>query len=145
MTSLEVVDAIINNKFNGANFNIWKFKLKVRWLLWTFGTLRKNPKELHMLTLILKLKKKYQRHVKKTMSNIALNLIDNQFAHIRCWKGPAETWVPFATSMRRRAYTTFSSFYANSLVQDAKNDDMLDHINKALRQLHINLIAWRYP
>ena len=59
------------------------------WLSWTLGHCRQileaspsnaDPEEL----------KKYQRRVKKTMFIIGLNLVENQFVHIKNCKGHAK-------------------------------------------------------
>jgi hypothetical protein len=39
-----------------------------------------------------KVKKEYERRVRKAMSVIGLNLADNQLTHIKSCKGPAEAW-----------------------------------------------------
>ena len=54
-----------------------------------------------------KMKKEYQRHVKKTMSIIAFNLEDNQLAHIGVIKDLARYGGPFATSTKCGVCRTF--------------------------------------
>jgi hypothetical protein len=77
MASFEGTSARVINKFNGENFNLWKFKMEMVLAsmdLWEIvdgseeePPCNSNPKDI----------KEYQRRAKKAMSTIAINLVDS--------------------------------------------------------------------
>lgn len=74
MTTLEGEGARFINKFNGDDFNLWKFKLKMKLAsmdLWnkSEGAPSSNVDP--------KMQKEYQRHVNNAIFIITLNLTDN--------------------------------------------------------------------
>ena len=90
VTSFECEADRIINKFNGGKFNLWKFKIEM-WLasmnLWDIVDRSEEPPSSNADPKVFK---EYQRRVKKTLSIIGLNLVDNQLAYIKSCKGPAE-------------------------------------------------------
>jgi hypothetical protein len=78
-----------------------------------------------------KVLKEYQRHVKQAISNISLDLADNQLMHIKsCAKDPRRCGNFFATFMRRKICPTSFSFGVNFTCKIQEDTDLLDHINK---------------
>jgi transposase InsO family protein len=79
----------------------------------------------------LKVTKDYQRRVKKAMSVIGLNLVDNQLAHIKSCKGPAEAWKTLCNIHETRSLSNIlfirRKFFTCKMEE---GDNLLDHINK---------------
>ena len=83
MTSFESESARIINKFNGGKFNILKFEIKMLLAsmdLWNIMDRFEQPPPSNVDPKVLK---EYQRCVKKFMSIIGLNLVENHVAHIK--------------------------------------------------------------
>lgn len=77
MASLKDEGARLINKFYGENFNIWKFKLEMELDVIDLWSIVDKPKEPLHSNVGSKVKREYERRVKKTMSTIILNLKDN--------------------------------------------------------------------
>ena len=84
----EIVKTI--DKFHGERFNLWKFKIKMLSASMDFWDIIDESEEAPPSNADPKVKKEYERRVRKAMSVIGLNLADNQHAHIKNCKGPAE-------------------------------------------------------
>jgi hypothetical protein len=73
----------------------------------------------------------YQRRVKKAMSIIMLNLADNQLAHIKSCKGPAEAWKILCNIHETKSLSNIlfvrCKFFTCKMDE---GDDLLDHVNK---------------
>lgn len=78
-----------------------------------------------------KVKKLYERRVKKTMSITTLNLGDNQLAHIWNCKGPTVAWKTLCNfhEMRSLSNILFVQRKFSTYKMD-EDDDLLDHINE---------------
>ena len=72
-----------------------------------------------------KVLKEYERHIKKAMFIIGLNLVDNQFVHINNCKGPAETWK-IICNISNILFIHPKIFTCKM----QKNNNLLDHVNK---------------
>lgn len=57
-----------------------------------------GSKEIPPFNVVSIMLKEYQRCVKKAMSIMGLNLVENQLAHIKTYKGPVEVWKIFCKS-----------------------------------------------
>lgn len=79
-----------------------------------------------------KVKKEYQRHVKKAVFIIALNLAGNQLAHIRSCKGPTESWKVFCNIHKAKSLLNILYVHCNfftskhTLKEDKENLGMID-------------------
>ena len=73
-----------------------------------------------------KVLKEYQRHVKKVMSIIGLNLADNQLAHIKSCKGPAKVWKTFcnipATKSLSNNFLIYHRNYKRKHMKELRED-----------------------
>ena len=90
MTSFESENAVIIEKFNGGKSNLWKSKFKLLLASMDLWDILDISKEHLPSNVDPKVLKEYQRHVTKAMSNINLNLADNQCAYIKSCKRFAE-------------------------------------------------------
>ena len=95
MASFESEAARVIDKFNEGNFNLWKFKIEMLLAFMDLWDIVDKSEEAPPSNADPKVLKEYQRCVKKAMSIIGLNLVDNQLAHIKSCKGPAEAWKTF--------------------------------------------------
>ncbi|KAH8965187.1 hypothetical protein BDL97_04G105700 [Sphagnum fallax] len=101
MASFEGESARVIDKFNGENFNLWKFKMEMVLASMDLWEIVDGSEEAPPSNSDPKVIKEYQRRAEKAMSTIAINLVDSQFHH-------------FATSTRHGACPTSSSFDASS-------------------------------
>ena len=78
-----------------------------------------------------KVKKEYERHAKKAMSIIALNLVDNQLAYIRRYKRPTETWNTLSNIHEKMSLSNILFVRHKFFIcKMQEGNDMLDHINQ---------------
>lgn len=131
MASLEGDGAKINEKFKGENFNIWKFKLKMGLAsvdLWDIVDEFVAPPPSNTDK---KAKKKYKKRAKNAISIIALNLVDNQLAHIRSCKGLEKVWKTLCIIHKTKSLSNIifvrRKFFTCKM---GDGDDLLDRINK---------------
>ena len=82
MTSFASMAARIIDKFNGGNFNLWKFQIKMLLAYKNLWDITDGYEETPPSNANPKMLKEYQRHVKEAMFIIGLNLANNQLAHI---------------------------------------------------------------
>jgi hypothetical protein len=92
MASFEGESARVIDKFNGENFNLWKFKMDMVLASMDLWEIVDGSKEAPPSNSDPKVIKEYQRRAKKAMSTIAINLVDSQLHHIKRCKGPVEAW-----------------------------------------------------
>ena len=90
MTSLKGEGIRVIDKFNGENFNIWKFKLDMNLAFVELWDIVDESKEVPCSNFNSKVKRKQERRVKKTISITMINLVDNQVTHMKSHKGPLE-------------------------------------------------------
>jgi hypothetical protein len=90
MTLIEGDGSRVINKFNGENFNLLKFKLEMGLASVDLWAIVDESEASPHSNVDPKVKKKYQRRVKKTISIIALKLEENQLGHIKSCKGTTE-------------------------------------------------------
>ena len=76
MTSFESEAARIIDKFNEGKFNVWRFKIEM-FLTMDLWDIVDEFEESPPSNADSKVLKKYQRHIKKAMFIIGLNLVDN--------------------------------------------------------------------
>jgi hypothetical protein len=92
MASFEGESARVIDKFNGENFNLWKFKMEMVLASMDLWEIVDGSEEAPPSDSDPKVIKEYQRRAKTAMSTIAINLVDSQFHHIKRCKGPVEAW-----------------------------------------------------
>ncbi|KAH8962822.1 hypothetical protein BDL97_05G121000 [Sphagnum fallax] len=92
MASFEGESARVIDKFNGENFSLWKFKMEMVLASMDLWEIVEGSEEAPPSNADPKIIKEYQRHVKKAMFIIGINLVDSQLHHIKRCKGPAEAW-----------------------------------------------------
>jgi len=92
MASFEGENARVIDKFNGENFNLWKFKMEMVLASMDLWAIMDGSEEAPPSKSDPKVIKEYQRHAKNAMSTIAINLVDSQLHHIKRCKGPREAW-----------------------------------------------------
>jgi len=102
----------IIDKFNGENFNLWKFKMEMVLASIDLSEIVDGSEETPPSNADPKVIKEYQRRAKKAMSTIAINLVN--FTTSRGARDPWRHGRHFATSMRHGACPTSSSFAASS-------------------------------
>ena len=126
MTSFEGEATRIINKFN-----IYKFKIEM--LLASmdlYDIVDKHKKPLPFNTNP-NLMKKYQRHVKKAMSIIGLNLADNQLVHIKSCKGFAEAWKTLCNIHETKTLSNILFICRKCFTwKMQEGNGLLDHVNK---------------
>ena len=79
--------AIIIDKFNERNFNVWKSKIKILLVSINLWNIVNRSKEAPPSNADPKVKKENHMRVKNTLSIIDLNLAFNQLTHIKSFKG----------------------------------------------------------
>ncbi len=92
MALFEGESARIIDKFNGENFNLWKFKMEMVLASMDLWEIVDGSEEAPPSNADPKVIKEVQRRVKKAMSTIGINLVDSQLHHIKRCKGPTEAW-----------------------------------------------------
>jgi len=79
----------------------------------------------------LKVKKDYDRRVRKAFSIICCNLVDRQLAHICGFKRPTKAWRRLCNIHETKSLSNVlfirCKFFTCNMQED---EDMLDHINK---------------
>ncbi len=80
------------DKFNGENFNLWKFKMEMVLASMDLWEIVDESEEVPPSNSDPKVIKEYQRRAKKAISTIAINLVDSQLHHIKRCKGSVEAW-----------------------------------------------------
>jgi hypothetical protein len=78
MASFEGESARVIDKFNGENFNLWKFKMEMVLASMDLWEIVDGSKEAPPSNSDPKVIKEYQRRAKKAMSTIAINLVDQE-------------------------------------------------------------------
>ena len=96
--------------------------------LWNIMDGSEEPPPLNADSKVLK---EYQRHVKKAMCTIGLNLADNQLTHIKSCKGPAEAWKTICNIHEMKSLSNIifiHRIYFICKMQEVVN--LLDYVNK---------------
>ena len=76
-------------------------------------------------------KKAYQRHVKKAMSIMGLNLVDNQLIHIKSCKGPTKAWKTLCNIHETKSLSNILFFRHKFFTCEMQEgDDLVDHVKK---------------
>jgi hypothetical protein len=124
-----VPKSLINSMEKGSTFG--SSRLKYSRPPWIFGTLSIfGSEEAPPLNADPKMKKKYERRVRKAMSVIGLNLADNQLAHIKSCKGPAEAWKTLCNIHETKSLSNIlfirRKFFTCKILD---GEDVLDYIN----------------
>ena len=129
--SFENESARVIDKFKGDNFNLWKFKMEMvleSMDLWEIVEETEEPPSFDDDPKVIK---DYNRRVKKAMSVIGLNLVDNQLAHIKSCKGPAEAWKTLCNIHETKSLSNIlfirRKFFT---IKMQEGDDLLTHINQ---------------
>ena len=131
MAYLESEAVRVIDKFQGEKFSLWKFKMEMALAsvdLWDIvdGSEKAPPSNADPKVL-----KEYQRRVKKAMSIIVLNLADNQLAHVKSCKGPAEAWKILCNIHETKSLSNIlfvrRKFFTCKMDE---GEDLLDHVNK---------------
>jgi hypothetical protein len=87
MASFEGESPKVIDKFNGENFNLWKFKMEMVLASMDLWEIVNRSEEAPPSEANPKAIKEYQRRAKKAMSTIGINLVDSQLHHIKRCKG----------------------------------------------------------
>jgi hypothetical protein len=127
MASFEGESAKVIDKFNGENFNLWKFKMEMVLASMDLWEIVDGSEEAPPSNADPKVIKEYQRRAKKAMSTIGINLVDNQLHHIKRCKGPAEAWNIHETRSLSNILFIHRKFFTCKMQE---GEDLLDHINK---------------
>src|SRR5579875_408018 len=130
MAFLEGESVRVLEKFNGTNFNLWKFKMNLALSSMDLWEIVEGTEEAPPSDASEKDKKEYKRRVKKAMSMIGLNLVDAQLAHIKGCKDPAEAWRVLCNIHETRSLSNIlflrRKFFTSKMEEGA---DLLEHIN----------------
>ncbi len=131
MASFEGESAKVIDKFNGENFNLWKFKMEMVLASMDLWEIVDGSKEAPPSNVDPKVIKEYQRCAKKAMSTIGINLVDSQLHHIKRCKGPVEAWKTLCNIHEMRSLSNiFFIRHKFFRCQMQEWEDLLDHINK---------------
>ena len=131
MASFEGESAKIIDKFNGDNFNPWKFEMEMVLASMDLWEIVDDSEEAPPSNADAKVMKDYQRRVKKATSIIGLNLVNSQFMHIKSCKGPAEAWKILCNIHKtRNLFNILFIRYKFFTCKMQEGNDLLDHINK---------------
>ena len=85
--TLRVVD-----KFNGENFSLWKFKMKMVLASKDLWDIVNGSEEAPPSTADAKDIKAFECRVKTAFGMIVTNLVDKEMAYVNHCKGPTEAW-----------------------------------------------------
>jgi len=131
MASFEGESARVIDKFNGENFNLWKFKMEMVLASMDLWEIVDGYEEGPPSNADPKIIKEYQRCVKKAMSIIGINLVDSQLHHIKRCKGPAEAWKTLCNIHKTRSLSNILFICRKFFMcKMQEGEDLLDHINK---------------
>jgi hypothetical protein len=130
MVSFEDESAKTIDKFYGEKFNIWKFKIEMLSASMDIWDIIDGSEEDSPSNADPKLKNDYERRIRKVMSVIGLNFADNQIAHIKSCKGPAEAWKTLCNIHETKSFSNIlfirHKFFTYKMQE---GEDVLDHIN----------------
>lgn len=131
MATFENESARVIDKFKGENFNLWKFKMEMVLASMDLWEIVDDTEEPPSFDEDPKVKKDYERRVKKAMSVIGLNLVDSQLAHIKSCKGPAEAWRTLCNIHETRSLSNIlfirRKFFTSKMQEGS---DLLNHTNQ---------------
>ena len=123
---LRVID-----KFDGENFNLWKFKMEMVLASRDLWDIVDGTEEPPPTTSDVKDKKAYEKRSKTAFGLIATNLVNKEMAHIKGCKGPAEAWKTLCGIHETKSLSNIlflrRKFFTCKMYE---GDNMLDHINK---------------
>lgn len=86
----------------------------------------------------------YQRHLKKIMFIVDINLMDNQLVHIKSCKGPAEVWKILCNIYETKNLSNFLFVRQNFFTYKIEiGDNLWTHVNKV--KAFSDQLNWRYP
>lgn len=89
MASFENKDVRIIIKFNGENFNLLRFKLKMGLIFIDFWGIVDESKEPPLSNVDTNMKKKnFKMCIRMAIFIVALNLVENHLTHIKSCKKP---------------------------------------------------------
>ena len=112
-------------------FNIWKFKIKMLLASMDLCDIVDKSKKTLPFNADPTLMKEYQRHIKKTISIIGLNLVDNQLVHFKNYKGFAEVRKTLCNIHEMKTLSNILFIRYKCFKWKMQEDDnLLDHINK---------------
>jgi hypothetical protein len=114
MASFEGKSAKVIDKFNGENFNLWKFKMEMVLASVDLWEIVDRSKEAPPSDADPKVIKEYQRCVKKAMSTICITWWIVNFTISRGARDLRRHGRHFATSTKCEACPTSSLFAASS-------------------------------
>ncbi|KAH8974844.1 hypothetical protein BDL97_01G122600 [Sphagnum fallax] len=114
MASFEGESVRVIDKFNGENFNLWKFKMEMVLASMDLWEIVNRSEEAPPSNADPKVIKEYQQRAKKAMPTIGINLVDSELHHIKRCKGPAKAWKTFCNIHETWSKPTSSSFAASS-------------------------------
>ena len=115
MASFESKAARINNKFNGRNLNLWKFKMEMLLASMDLWDIVERFEEASPSNANSKVLKDNKICVRMAMSITGFNLADNHLRTSRVAKNLQRCGKPSITYMRQKVCPTFNSFTASFL------------------------------
>ncbi len=131
LASFEGESARVIDKFNGENFSFWKFKMEMVLASMDLWEIVDGFEEAPPSNADPKIIKEYQRHVKKAMSIIGINLVDSQLHHIKRCKGPAEAWKTLCNIRETQSLSNILFIRCKLFTcKMQEGEDLLHHINK---------------
>ena len=90
MTSFEGEGSKVIDKFNGFNFQLWKFKMEMVMAEKELWDIVEGSEQFPHSSTYPRVIQAYNRQEKKTFAIFALNLSDSQLSHIRSCKSPTK-------------------------------------------------------
>ena len=121
----------ILDKFNGENFNLWKFKMEMILASRDLWDIVDESEEAPPSDANLKDKKAFEKQSKTAFGLIAINLVDKEMAHIKHCKGPTKAWKILCNIHETKSLSNILFLrYKFFIIKMQEADDIFDHINK---------------
>ena len=93
MASFEGEGSKVEDKFDGVNFHLWKFKMEMVMAERELWDIVEGSEQFPHFTTNPRVIQAYNRREKKAFAILALNLSDSQLSHIRSCESPEEAWA----------------------------------------------------
>ncbi len=145
MASFEGESARVIDKFNGENFNLWKFKMEMVLASMDLWEIVDGSEEAPPSDSDPKVMKEYQRQQRRPCPPLPSIWWIANFTTSRGARDQRRHGRHFATSTRLGACPTSSSFAASSSPARCKRERTFSTTSTRSRHLRINLLAWRCP
>ena len=121
----------IIDKFTRENFGMWKFNMEMILAEKDLWAVVDGSEEPPSADADVTTKKVFDRKEMKAFALIVTNLVDQQIAHIRHCKGPAQAWTTLCNIHETKFLSNIlflrRKFFTCKMQEE---DNMLDHVNK---------------